>query len=217
MKTKTTVLLLSLIFSFGFFAERSVAASPSGLPTTPSVYNPAFSDITTPPPANNDNLQDGMNPNFIGAISNPFPEVDPNPIKVTKKDAVEKTTPENIITIPLGRQISIYLKKKSFPGNRWFLETDNDHIQSLNSNGVPFLMTALVQTLEDVESGYEGPFKYSDWYIFKACSLGETVLTFQTNDELVCHPETLTFRFNVVEAPATSDNSNSGATTPEQN
>jgi hypothetical protein len=52
MKTKTTVLLLSLIFSFGFFAERSVAASPSGLPTTPSVCNPAV-------PATSDNSNSG--------------------------------------------------------------------------------------------------------------------------------------------------------------
>lgn len=169
--------------------------------------------LQPPAPANGNNSQDGMNPNFVGAINNPFPELDPNPINVTKKDAVEKTTPENIITVPQGRQISIYLKKKSFQGNpleRWFLGINNDHIQSLNSNGVPYVNTALVVTLEDVESGYDGPYTYSDWYIFKACSLGETVLTFQTNDELACHPETLTFRFNVVEAPATPAPSEDG-------
>ena len=67
---------------------------------------------------------------------------------------------------------------------------------------MPYVDTALVVSLEDAESGYDGPYRYSDWYIFKACSLGETRVTFQTNDELACHPETLTFRFNVIEASA---------------
>ena len=89
MKTKTTTLLLSLVLSFGFFVQQSEAASPSDLPTVPSYCNPAFSDITTPPPASGNDSQNGMNLNFIPA--DVYPSEDPNPIKVTKKDALERT------------------------------------------------------------------------------------------------------------------------------
>lgn len=249
MKTKTTTLLLSLVFSFGFFVQQSGAASPPGVPTVPSYSNPAFSDITTPSSASGNDSQNGMNPSFIGAttpqepdtfvtvdedldcVGNPIVDPKLHEIVITQKDALEKCAGEKIINIPQGYPIRINLKKTLVKAivsqgehewdNPWSFQQDNNNLHpfawggifafyqgddksqfSCGGGGKPGWME-IPKELNDCQ-------KINITYFFKACSLGQTTVTFNYESKPVPdhQPKTLTFRFNVVEAPTAPANGN---------
>ncbi len=248
MKTKTTVLLLSLVLTFGLLAERSLADAPSGLPEGTSDNSfPDLGDGATQPLADNNSLQNGMNSNFEGTSIFPQEQTtfvpltktledviagdEPpciHPIVFTKRDALENTVEENIITIPQGQWIKIdlgqswiegvYNDKASSEGyifhNPWSLQQENKNLKPLmggwEDEGARPVMPPKKQWCSITQ-------KYGVYYCLYATAVGETKLTFTYHGQFSTQPKTLTFQFNVVQAPTPPvipDDSNNEETTP---
>jgi len=219
-------------------ADPEWSVSPSGLPTVVPYKLPpdVLNNIITPLPAGSDDSQTGMNLNFIGAAM--FPQVQEtfvpltktldqvdadrfdhaldHPVIVTSHDAVENTTAQNVITIPENAGVGIYLGttrieasydpviKDYVWNNPWSFEKDNENMKTLpglwdDGDAWPFLPKKESPAISQ---------KFPIYYTFQAVGLGKTTLTFILNDTLHATPKTLTFQFNVVEAPATPANAN---------
>lgn len=220
MKTKPFVLFVALFLSLSLLAGKTLAQE-GYLPTQ-----------TQPPTADSGDFPDpnGMNLNFIGAAL--FPQTadtfvpltqtledveaddEPpcvNPIVFTKRDALENTTAENIITMAQGQWIKIDLGKAWIEGtydhknsgyvfkNPWSLQQDNKNLNPImggwDDEGARPVFPPKKQWSGMTE-------KYGVYYCLYAAAVGETTLTFTYRGQFSTEPKTLTFHFNVVEMPA---------------
>ena len=145
-------------------------------------------------------------------------------VLLTRSDAVENGTEENTITLTLGQKVDIRLHEswimKDFPSGEgmefkcnvmkssfhdyWSYQQDNDPLRYLDGEDywAPESFEARTRAESQVDQ------------CFQAVELGPTTITFtrEANSLLLTKDETLTFRFNVIEAPAApvADESSSG-------
>ena len=161
-------------------------------------------------------------------IGNPIVDPKLHDIVITQKDAVEEGAGEKTINIPQGYAIRINLKKTLVKAtvsqgehewdNPWSFQQDNNNLHPFLWGGIfAFYQGDDKSQFSCVGGGKPGWMEISKQlndcqkinitYFFKACSLGQATLTFNYESEPVPHhqPKTLTFHFNVVEAPAASD------------
>lgn len=154
----------------------------------------------------------------------PFQYILDDAIVLTRSDAVENGTEENTITLTLGQKADIRLHEswimkdspsgegmefkcnvmKSSFHDYWSYQQDNDHLRYLDGEDhwAPESFEARTRSESQVDQ------------CFQAVELGPTTITFtrEANSLLLTKGETLTFRFNVIEAPAApvADESSSG-------
>ncbi|MBX9578112.1 MAG: hypothetical protein K2W97_06520 [Chthoniobacterales bacterium] len=220
MKPNPLVLFVALLLSLTFLAGKTLAQEDP-FPTQPQP--PAVDSGDFPNPTE-------MNLNFVGAAM--FPQVadtfvpltetledveaddEPpcvNPIVFTKRDALENTTAENIITMSQGQWIKIDLGKSLIEGtydhqnsdylfkNPWSLQQDNKNLNPLvggwEDEGARPVFPPKKQWSRMTE-------KYGVYYCLYAAAVGEVTLTFTYHGQFSTAPKVLTFRFNIVEAPA---------------
>ena len=189
------------------------------MPTMPPIFNPADpGDAST------------------GSIINYK-----NAIVLRKKDAVEKGG--DIVMIPQGALVNIRLNVPFIiqaPGggsartpdddywnmpncmicDYWTYQLDNNSLNDITGMHLNLIFPSPELKLGDISK------TATDYYFIASTieyprdvpsPLGETTITFTREANSLLHKQakTLTFHINVVEAPATRDNSNNEATTPE--